>query len=127
MPQYLSHYPLTNTGCNDANKLSQNFLDLDDGITGAVSGTAGYLAKFTATHTVGDSIAFESGTQLQVKGDGGDASLRLDVDGSGTYVDLRRTVRGTYTYGQVERTRLSVPALLSRPPTPLSFASHSMG
>jgi hypothetical protein len=32
---YLTHYPLTNVGCNDANKLNQNFLDLDSAISGA--------------------------------------------------------------------------------------------
>lgn len=65
----LPYYPLTNTGCNDANKVNANFAALiASGVVVDGSGTANKIPKWSDADTLVDSIVSEAGDVLLIAG-----------------------------------------------------------
>ena len=60
------------------------------------SGTINYLAKFTATSTIGNSQLFDNGTSIGINTATPNASYRLDVNGfiRSTYLAINSTLGG---------------------------------
>lgn len=68
IPQYQGALTLTTTGTSGAATLVGNTLNIPQysGGGGTVSGTTNYIAKFTSSTAVGDSLLFDDGTNVGI-------------------------------------------------------------
>ena len=57
------------------------------------SGTINYLAKFTATSTIGNSLIFDNGTSIGINTATPSATYRLDVNGNGRFKHADTPIR----------------------------------
>jgi len=88
MAYALSYYPITNTGCNDANKLNANFAALleavndllDDKVDG--SGTPTYIPYWSSASTLGDSILYYDAVNSRIGIGDTNPSEKLTVNGA---------------------------------------------
>jgi hypothetical protein len=89
VPQYQGAITLTTTGTSGAATFSSNTLNipqyqsvLTNPVTG--TGTANYVAKFTSSSAIGNSIIYDNGTNVGV-GNTGNASRTLEVTQLSSY------------------------------------------
>jgi hypothetical protein len=89
VPQYQGVITLTTTGTSGAATLTSNTLNipqyqavLTNPVTG--TGTANYVAKFTSSSAIGNSIIYDNGTNVGI-GNTGNASRTLEVTQLSSY------------------------------------------
>jgi hypothetical protein len=82
IPQYQGALTLTTTGTSGAATLVGNTLNIPQysGGGGTVSGTTNYIAKFTSSTAVGDSLLFDDGTNVGIST--ATAGSKLQVNGN---------------------------------------------
>ncbi|MCL4391818.1 hypothetical protein M1413_00595, partial [Patescibacteria group bacterium] len=83
------------TPINAADAVTKSYVDsaITSGVSGGVSGTTGYVAKFTGTNSVGNSAIYQSGSNVGIGTTGPGAPLEVVGTGSAIYLSYSTSQR----------------------------------